>query len=214
MFFTNSIFTGYGINTILYQRGVYPPETFKADEKFGVVLLMSQDEKVQTFLNAIFSQMQSMITKFLKLSILILIIIFRFLVWLENDKQWIKKIAMVISNVQTKEPLERWEFNLEYDAIETGGSGDSIVSNKPLKRVQAEIRDVLKQIISTISILPLLDCLCSFDIHIYTTDDCTVPEKWGNTKGAEIQNAQRVQLRSFDTGIHKMDTYVSYKMDD
>ncbi|XP_044743394.1 mitotic spindle assembly checkpoint protein MAD2A [Chrysoperla carnea] len=186
-------YLSYGINTILYQRGVYPPETFKADEKFGVVLLMSQDEKVQTFLNAIFSQMQ---------------------IWLENDKQWIKKIAMVISNVQTKEPLERWEFNLEYDAIETGGSGDSIVSNKPLKRVQAEIRDVLKQIISTISILPLLDCLCSFDIHIYTTDDCTVPEKWGNTKGAEIQNAQRVQLRSFDTGIHKMDTYVSYKMDD
>lgn len=48
----------YGIHSILYQRGVYPPETFDIEEKFGVTLLMSQDEKVQKFLTAVLSQMQ------------------------------------------------------------------------------------------------------------------------------------------------------------
>lgn len=133
-----------------------------------------------------------------------------FIAWLENDKQWVSKIAMVISNVQTKEPVERWEFIVEYDHEQ--GAGDNVTSDKPLKQVQNEIREVLKQIICTIAILPLLDCICSFDIHIYTTDDCVIPEKWNTTKDAEIVDAQRVQLRSFDTGIHKMNTYVSYKM--
>jgi len=63
----------------------------------------------------------------------------------------------------------------------------------------------------TVSFLPLLDCLCSFDILTYTVPDCNIPNQWDETQPVFIANSQEVQLRSFSTSLHKMDTIVSYK---
>jgi mitotic spindle assembly checkpoint protein MAD2 len=70
-------------------------------------------------------------------------------------------MSLVIANVVTKEVLERWDFKLEYEKPEgsTTENGD-LVGKKDLKVIQKEIRDVLRQICSTVSFLPLLDCPC------------------------------------------------------
>lgn len=118
---------------------------------------------------------------------------------------------MVISNVTNKEVMERWDFKVQYE-----GSGDlnpDSVGNKELSTIQKEIRDVLRQICSTVSFLPLLDCPCSFDIQIFTKSDIDVPQQWAETAPSYIANSQEVQLRSFSTSLHKMDTVVSYKAD-
>lgn len=67
------------------------------------------------------------------------------------------------------------------------------------------------RISGTVSFLPLLDCLCSFDILTYTVPDCGIPKEWDETQPVFIANSQEVQLRSFSTSLHKMDTIVSYK---
>jgi mitotic spindle assembly checkpoint protein MAD2 len=36
------------------------------------------------------------------------------------------------------------------------------------KKIRQEIRDVIRQITASVTFLPLLDCICSFDILIYT----------------------------------------------
>lgn len=36
-------------------------------------------------------------------------------VWLENKQ--LRKLVVVISNIQTKEVLERWQFDIETDAV-------------------------------------------------------------------------------------------------
>lgn len=131
-------------------------------------------------------------------------------VWLENDKQCVTKAAMVIYNVATKEPIERWEFIVNYDHEED--SGDNITSDKAVTQIQKEIRDVLKQIVSTIAILPPLDCTASFNVHIHTVNDIPVPEQWDEINRADIIGAQTVPLHSFDTGLHKLNTNVSYKI--
>lgn len=95
--------------------------------------------------------------------------------WLVEEK--VQKISMIITNISTKEPLERWDFNVKYEAgsessadiqelkdtkvTKPGKSnGAAKTGNKELKVIQNEIRDVLRQICSTVSFLPLLDCLC------------------------------------------------------
>lgn len=48
----------FGINSILFQRGIYPPETFKTEEHFGLSILVSTDQKIQQFLQPVLNQMK------------------------------------------------------------------------------------------------------------------------------------------------------------
>ncbi|XP_003398300.1 mitotic spindle assembly checkpoint protein MAD2A [Bombus terrestris] len=184
----------YGVNSILYQRGIYPPETFEPAEHFGLFVLMSTDEKIKGYLDTVLSQIQE---------------------WLIQRK--VQKITLVITNVNTKEVLEKWDFKVDYEGQSSNSANDNTknslpeVGTKDVKSIQKEIREVIRQITGTVSFLPLLDCLCSFDILTYTVPDCGIPNQWDETQPVFIANSQEVQLRSFSTSIHKMDTIVSYK---
>ncbi|KAL6439406.1 hypothetical protein ACFW04_003920 [Cataglyphis niger] len=183
----------YGVNSILYQRGIYPPETFQPSEHFGLFIFTSTDEKITAFLNTVLGQIQE---------------------WLIQRK--VHKITLVITNVNTKEVLEKWDFKVDYEDQKTNSINSNIKADLPeetkdVKIIQKEIREVIRQITGTVSFLPLLDCLCSFDILTYTVPDCDIPNQWDETQPVFIANSQEVQLRSFSTSIHKMDTIVSYK---
>ena len=99
--------------------------------------------------------------------------------WLLDEK--VQKVSMVITNITTKEALERWDFNVKYEAgsessadlqelkdtkVTKNGkvNGPIKAGSKELKVIQNEIRDVLRQICSTVSFLPLLDCLCKYTL--------------------------------------------------
>ncbi|KXJ84089.1 mitotic spindle assembly checkpoint protein MAD2A [Aedes albopictus] len=185
-------YLNYGINSILFQRGIYPPEQFTSVQQYGLTILMSKDEKIIAFLQNVLCQVQD---------------------WLARNE--VEKISMVITNVHTKEVLECWDFKVQNEP----GDGPKIdpanpTSSKELKKIQAEIRDVMRQIAATISYLPLIEYICTFDVLIHTLKNTDVPEKWNETGDVQIQNAQTVQLKSFSTGLHKLDTIVNYKMTD
>ncbi|KAI5703943.1 mitotic spindle assembly checkpoint protein MAD2A [Diaphorina citri] len=195
-----------GINSILFQRGIYPPESFKSEQHFGLTIYVATDKEIQDFINRILGQIKD---------------------WLLQEK--VQKLSLIISNRNTKEVLERWDFKLQYDkssdendaaSVNTASKTDSTnaekdkIGNKDIKVIQKEIRDVLRQICSTVSFLPLLDAPCAFDCLIFTNFDTSVPENWVETEPVFIANSQEVQLRSFSTSLHKMDTVVSYKYDE
>ena len=129
--------------------------------------------------------------------------------WLEESK--IKKLVVVLKSVETKETLERWEFKIEGEKGEEGKAVEK--AEKDEKKIKAEIRDVIRQITASVTFLPLLDCLCSFDILIYSHSDTTVPAEWGESDPCYIINSEEVKLRSFSTGVHKVEAAVSYKAD-
>lgn len=129
--------------------------------------------------------------------------------WLVKEE--IKQLSLVISNISTQETLERWDFKIEYEAKSNGT--DEVTGNKDIKIIQKEIRDVLRQICSTVSFLPLLDCPCSFDLHIYATPEAEIPELWDERGPCFISNSEELQLKSFTTSVHRMNTVVSYKAD-
>ncbi|XP_014250927.1 mitotic spindle assembly checkpoint protein MAD2A [Cimex lectularius] len=184
-------YLNFGINSILYQRGVYPSESFGQEEHFGLSMFITTDEKILSFLDSVLSQIKE---------------------WLMLGK--IQMISLVITNISNKEVLERWDFKLQCEEAMKGKeviNGKEPVGNKDIKVIQKEIRDVLRQICSTVSFLPLLDCLCSFDILIHTLPDIDVPDQWGEMGPCLIANSQEVKLRSFSTSLYKVDTVVSYK---
>jgi mitotic spindle assembly checkpoint protein MAD2 len=121
----------------------------------------------------------------------------------------VKKLVVVLNSVETKEVLERWEFKIENEKTEEGKAVQEAVKDE--KKIRSEIRDVIRQITASVTFLPLLDCLCSFDILIYTHTDTAVPEAWGESDPCYIANSEEVKLRSFSTAVHKVEAAVSYK---
>lgn len=54
------LLSDYGINSILYQRGIYPPESFTRVQKYGLTLLVTSDEKLKDYLNPVIAQIKGL----------------------------------------------------------------------------------------------------------------------------------------------------------
>ena len=92
-------------------------------------------------------------------TIFLLVHFFFFLIdWLTQGK--IKKLVLALCDVNSKEPLECWEFQIIPEETPTGELKQQ--GTKQLKEVQQEIRNVLRQITACVTFLPLLDCVCKF----------------------------------------------------
>lgn len=182
-------FFGFGINSILYQRGIYPPELFAPTQKYGLTVWVCRDDEVTNYLNSIMQQVK---------------------VWLEA--RVVQRLVLVINSVDTKEVLERWEFLVENEADQK--TGDTVVtSSKDVKEIRREVQNVIRQITASVTFLPLLEESCSFNLLIHAARDAQVPAQWDDSAPCFIANSEQVKLRSFSTRIHKVDTVVSYKCD-
>lgn len=170
---------------ILFQRGIYPPESFVKTSKYGLSMMVTANDGLKTYLAEVLSQMQE---------------------WLNHHL--VQKLVLVVSSVATGDPLERWTFNVECDRSVTG---DTTVASKPEKEIQAEIQAIIRQITASVTYLPMLDDACTFDLLVYTNSETAVPSLWEESDPRYIANSQEVRLRSFSTTIHKVDTMVSYK---
>lgn len=50
--------TAFGINSILYQRGIYPPETFTRVTHYDMTLQLTTDPKLKNYLTNVVSQLK------------------------------------------------------------------------------------------------------------------------------------------------------------
>jgi mitotic spindle assembly checkpoint protein MAD2 len=206
-------FFQYSIHTILFQRGVYPAEDFTAVKKYGLNMLVSADDQVRAYIKKIMSQLDK---------------------WMVGGK--ISKLVIVITDKDTGEHVERWQFDVQIfqpakssksksrsaaaaDAAPTDqeneGAGQTPTSTAPDKteaEIQAEIAAIFRQITASVTFLPQLSGDCTFNVLVYADADSDVPVEWGDSDAKEIQNGERVQLRGFSTANHRVDTLVSYRL--
>ena len=85
---------------------------------------------------------------------------------------------------------------------------------KPESEIQAEIRYILKQIVSTVTFLPIIDDPTVFNILAYTHDSADVPaDEWVDTDplAIEASKSQQVKLRNFSTDVHRIEAMVAYR---
>nr|CAD7434507.1 unnamed protein product [Timema monikensis] len=124
-------------------------------------------------------------------------------------KKLVKQVSMVIIRMDTHDPIERWDFTIEYENEELN---ETCPKDKSL--IQKEICNVLRQISASISYLPLLDTPCSFDLHLDTFPGTEVPNDWESITKCKISNGQDLKFSTFSTSFHKIDTAVVYKAND
>ncbi|KAK4466295.1 DNA-binding protein [Cladorrhinum samala] len=207
-------FFQYSIHTILFQRGVYPAEDFSAVKKYGLNMLVSSDDQVRAYIKKIMSQLDK---------------------WMVGGK--ISKLVIVITDKDTGEHVERWQFDVQIlakpskksssskstkpstDENSAGKEGDdksaaAAGGDKTEAEIQAEIAAIFRQITASVTFLPQLSGDCTFNVLVYADADSEVPVEWGDSDGKEIQNGEKVQLRGFSTASHKVDTLVSYRLAD
>ena len=179
-------FFDYSVNSILYQRNVYPPESFKHETKYGLRMMRTVDEGLAKYLANVSRQLES---------------------WLMNGA--VQKLVLVVKGIETGDTLERWVFDCEA----TNPGNPEVTSTKPVKEITAEIQAIVRQITASVTFLPLLPEQCSFDLLVYADQAATVPVTWEDSDPCFIANAEDVRLRSFSTKIHKVDLMVSFKVD-
>ena len=164
------------INSILYQRGIYQPETFRRESKYGLTVLTTTDEGLLEYLNNIMGQMETWL--------------------LDGDVQ---RLVLVVSGIDSGETLERWQFNVDVDEkkkkkgsnvdIDVDGAGPTGMdvdvkdendapatnvkkegkSGKTIKEIHNEIQAIIRQITASVSALfdyPLLFyVICDIVLH-------------------------------------------------
>ena len=167
-------------------------------KKYNLQIMVTKNKELQNYLNDILQQIQQ---------------------WLLKGD--IKKLVLIIASIDDGQPLERWLFDIETDKQYINNKNDENdihkkinSASKPLKEIQNEIRGIIRQITSSVTFLPLLECPCCFDILVYRDKQCTIPKKWQESQPKYITNSEMVRLRSFNTKIHKVDAMVSYKVHD
>ena len=108
----------------------------------------------------------------------------------------------------------RLSVNSSYPLSERFPSGtpDASPAEKTEKEIQSEIQSIFRQVTASVTFLPQLDAgNCTFNVLVYADADSDVPMEWGDSDAKEIENGEKVQLRSFSTSNHRVDTLVSYR---
>ncbi|KAM0788540.1 hypothetical protein ACM66B_001668 [Microbotryomycetes sp. NB124-2] len=199
-------FFDYSVNSILYQRGVYPPEDFKMVKKYGLTLFTSADESLERYIHTVMKQVQT---------------------WLLAGK--LDSLALIIMNRDTREVVERWQFDIQVEGDQdTSGRQlgkensapaepvDKAAPSKPEKtpeQIQQDIQDIMRQITSSVTFLPSLQDKYVFTILTYAKKDTEVPKEWiDSDPHMIIGNAEQVKLRSFSTNRHKVNGLVAYRL--
>eukprot|EP01134_Creolimax_fragrantissima_P007594 CFRG7594T1 len=181
-------FFNYAVNSILYQRGIYPPEQFATVKKYGLSILVTSDPSLKQYIEQILRHMQE---------------------WVGRHNA--QKLVLVVCSAETGETLERWGFNIQADRTVTP---ESAPKEKSEVALQKEIQSLIRQIVASVTFLPLLESACTFELLVYADKDMQTPQAWEESDPKYVKNASDVHLRSFTTTIHKIDAMVSYKMED
>ncbi|GAA5969734.1 hypothetical protein JCM11641_008021 [Rhodosporidiobolus odoratus] len=193
-------FFEYSVNSILYQRGIYPPDDFKQVKKYGLTLFTSVDEALERYVSSVMKQVQT---------------------WILAGK--LDSLALIIMNRDTREVVERWQFDIQVEetSAETGQDNEGSTAGAPLKaktektpeQVQKDIQDIMRQITSSVTFLPSLEEKYVFTILTYAKKDTEVPKEWIDSDPHMILgNAEQVKLRSFSTNRHKVQGLVAYRL--
>ncbi|KOS15336.1 mitotic spindle checkpoint component mad2 [Malassezia pachydermatis] len=193
-------FFNYSVQSILYQRSIYPSEDFRTVKKFGLQMLATTDDDLADYLDRAMSQMKR---------------------WLEQGK--VRRLVVAIVEKESQETVERWQFDIE--VVNTGVDEQNVPSDtsslpksmqKTDAQVKAEIAAIIKQITASCTFLPVLEEPCAFQILAYTDHDVEVPVEWSDSNARLIAEgkAEQVKLRSFSTHVHRVDAMVAYKREE
>lgn len=187
-------FFEYSINSILYQRGVYPEEDFTTVRKYDLTLMKTHDDELQAYIRRILGQVHK---------------------WMLGGK--CNKLVICIMDKDEGDIVERWAFDIErLSETESSNSGTGEPQGETTlskEEIQRQIRALIRQITASVTFLPELSHVgrYTFNVLAYTDAYATVPIEWADSESKEIVDGEVMQFKSFSTENHKVGAQVSYK---
>uniref|UniRef100_A0A8D8J6J5 Mitotic spindle checkpoint protein MAD2 n=2 Tax=Culex pipiens TaxID=7175 RepID=A0A8D8J6J5_CULPI len=183
----------YAINMVLYQRDVCPRGQFVTVSHYGMPLFVSRDYTTLNRLQNVLDYIQQV------LPLLIPDI----------------KVYLTLKDRATGRAIERWQFLVQNEDLARPDWKDHkpvTTSRKNPARIQEEIRQTMKQITASISCLPVpppngIDWTMAVDVPEWVP----IPPGWYRQPLDPIDNPQQLGLRPFSTGLHQMQTVVTYR---
>ncbi|CAB4409282.1 unnamed protein product [Rhizophagus irregularis] len=175
-------FFEFALNSILFQRAIYPPEDFKMVKKYGLNVLVTIDDSLKSYLKKLLTQVE---------------------VWINAGK--ISKLILAIMNVETREILERWQFDIQIideENKENKGPGGG-KKQRTDQEIKNEIQAIIRQITASVTFLPVLEDECTFNILAFTDKDAEVPAEWDDSDPLIIQNPEYVSLKNAFNKLNK-----------
>src|SRR5579862_7516191 len=219
------------MTSVLYQRGIYPPEDFKVVKKYGLNVLVTTDEEVKGYIKRIMGQ----------LSRTVLTLNSAHCYRMDEGREDIQvshgnylqrygrsfrtmairctHLRKTFPTISTVHPLrrpirERKSRVCPLRMIADDSTNRESLPEKTESEIHAEIQAIIRQITASVTFLPMLEGRCTFNVLVYADADANVPdEEWGDSDAKEVKNAENVKLRSFSTMNHRIDTMVSYRLD-
>ncbi|KAF7339526.1 Spindle assembly checkpoint protein [Mycena sanguinolenta] len=188
-------FFKYAVNTILFQREVYPGDDFNMVKKYGQVVLVTQDLALENYLENVAARILQQVQK-----------------WILTGS--VTQLVLAILAKDTRTTLERWVFDIKL--VEPPADSKD-ATGKPEAEIQSEIRAILKQIVSMVTFLPVMQEEKVFNILAYTSESADVPAgEWVDTDplAIEASKSQQVKMRSFSTDIHRIEAMVAYRYEE
>eukprot|EP01065_Artemidia_motanka_P030154 TRINITY_DN36166_c0_g1_i1.p1 TRINITY_DN36166_c0_g1~~TRINITY_DN36166_c0_g1_i1.p1 ORF type:complete len:201 (+),score=62.21 TRINITY_DN36166_c0_g1_i1:72-674(+) len=176
-------FFGYAINSILYQRGVYPATSFTQVQKYKLAMLVTSNRDLKAYLGSVLQQLSE---------------------WMMRG--CVQRLVLVVTGPDGAS-VERWQFDIEADAA----AGQGGAARKSEDTIQREIQAIIKQVTASQTFLPLLPDACTFDLLVYAHANADVPSSWEISDPKLVVDAANVKLRSFSTHVHKVDTSITYR---
>jgi mitotic spindle assembly checkpoint protein MAD2 len=180
-------FFKYAVNTILFQRGVYPPDHFHMVKKYGQTVLVTQNLTLENYLEEMLRQIDTL------------------LFTVETQ------LVVAIVSKDSGMPLEKWVFVINLVQRPSQRTLGRAQASEPEAKIQAEIHFILRQIVSTMTVLPIIDEPISYDVLVRTHGPADLPDNgWVDTDPAAIEagKSQRVILPSFSTVVHRIEAMV------
>ena len=178
-------FFRYAVNAILFQRGVYPADDFHIIKKYGQTVLITRDLALESYLEQILEKIGTLLLT------------------------GVTQLVVSVISKESRTPLERWVFDI--NLVEQSLQGAQ--TTKPEAMIQAEIRSIIRQIVSTVTFLPIIDEPTAFNILVHIQESADVPaNEWVDKDplAMEASKSQEVNLRSFSTDVHRIKTMVSW----
>lgn len=179
-------FFEYSINSILYQRNVYPSEDFTTVKKYDLFLLKTLDDELKIYIRKILQQVHK---------------------WLLGGK--CNKLVLCIVDQDEGDVVERWAF----DVVHLNKQNDEHEESIDTTETQKQIRALIRQITASVTFLPELseENNYTFNVLAYTDANAKVPLEWADSDSKEIDDAEVVQFKTFNTDDHQVSAQVSYK---
>ncbi|CAH7671173.1 DNA-binding protein [Phakopsora pachyrhizi] len=200
-------FIYYCFNTILSVRKLYDDYQFRFEKRYEIYLPLLIDDSLKIYLKSFTTQLKP---------------------WLEDGR--VSRIVLVIISKETRETVERWQFEIRPSSSSSSSSSSDESSsdlNTKLKEsdrirtkvlvrsdreMQAEVLQILRQIFSSVTFMPILQPdQYLFKILSYVDKGLDVPDGWMVSDAHLISaNSEQVPIHGLTTSVHSLTSTVTY----